>query len=219
MADKSYNGWSSYETWCINLWIGSEQSSDAYWREQAQECWNESETERSFSKAERATLTLADRLKDEIEEGNPLAESASLYSDLIGSALSEVNWYEIAAHFIADCDQTWEESDEYETAIDEPRQFVQDAITHLETQIDEFAYGLPSAFGCLSYRLKELSERVSGDQCECADRGCPVHKGNSVCKQSASTVVYRVDMEDRTGTRMCDGCASDALESGCFRTA
>ena len=55
-----------------------------------------------------------------------------------------------------------------------------------------------------------------GDACECSDPGCPVHKGISSCSRLAITVLYRVDMEDRTGTAMCEGCASDAFESGLF---
>ena len=132
MDDKRYNGWTNYETWCVNLWLGNDEGSDSYWRETAQEIWNESETEHSFTRDERATLDLADRLKDEIENGNPLADSANLYSDLIGAAISEVNWYEIAEHFIFDCDKVWEESDEYEDAIDNPDSFLAHAQGHLE---------------------------------------------------------------------------------------
>ncbi len=51
--------------------------------------------------------------------------------------------------------------------------------------------------------------------CECSDPGCPVCKGK--CQDKAVTTVYRIDMEDYTGTDMCDGCAGDCLESGVFR--
>ena len=53
--------------------------------------------------------------------------------------------------------------------------------------------------------------------CQCSDGGCPVHKGRN-CKRVAETTVFRVDMEDVDGTPMCDGCASDALDSGVFTT-
>jgi hypothetical protein len=55
-------------------------------------------------------------------------------------------------------------------------------------------------------------------KCECADPGCPVHNGHSACENAARLKVYRIDMEDRTGTWMCDGCAADAMESGVFTT-
>jgi hypothetical protein len=54
-------------------------------------------------------------------------------------------------------------------------------------------------------------------QCECSDPGCPEHKGQSKCAFIGRTqTVYRIDMEDRTGTRMCSKCADDAYESGLF---
>lgn len=55
--------------------------------------------------------------------------------------------------------------------------------------------------------------------CECSDPGCPVHKGQSTCAKLVRTqTVYRIDMEDRTGTRMCKACAADAMNSGLFDT-
>ena len=54
-------------------------------------------------------------------------------------------------------------------------------------------------------------------KCECADRLCPVHKGHAECSFVGRTkTLYRVDMEDRTGTRFCPSCANDAYESGLF---
>ncbi len=59
-----------------------------------------------FTRDERATLDLADRLKEFIEEQNPLADQGNLYSDLLGGALSGVNWYEIAEYYIKDLDNS-----------------------------------------------------------------------------------------------------------------
>jgi len=53
-------------------------------------------------------------------------------------------------------------------------------------------------------------------QCECCDRGCPVHLSFAGCRNEATTVLYRFDMNDETGTMFCDQCAVDALESGLF---
>jgi len=52
--------------------------------------------------------------------------------------------------------------------------------------------------------------------CECSDPGCPVCYG--ACKEVAIEVLYRADMDDETGTMMCEDCAADALESGLFYT-
>lgn len=53
-------------------------------------------------------------------------------------------------------------------------------------------------------------------KCECSDPHCPVHNPNSECINTVAEVLYRVDMEDQYGTRMCEGCADDAYGSGLF---
>lgn len=55
-------------------------------------------------------------------------------------------------------------------------------------------------------------------QCECSDPGCKsaMHAGFSTCSNSGRIVLYRVDMEDQTGTLFCSACAGDAMESGLF---
>lgn len=58
---------------------------------------------------------------------------------------------------------------------------------------------------------------TKGVTCECADKGCPVHKGTSKCTNKATTNLRRVDMDDVSGTMFCEACAEDALESGLFR--
>lgn len=53
-------------------------------------------------------------------------------------------------------------------------------------------------------------------KCECSDPGCPEHKGTSQCSNNATETVFRIDMEDRTGTRVCKACADDCFNSGLF---
>jgi hypothetical protein len=53
-------------------------------------------------------------------------------------------------------------------------------------------------------------------RCQSSDRGCPAHPGISFCIQPASTTLFRIDMEDQTGTAFCDACAEDAMNSGLF---
>lgn len=54
------------------------------------------------------------------------------------------------------------------------------------------------------------------NQCECSDHGCPVHNGWSACLENGEQILYRVDMNDETGTLFCAGCAADAMQSGLF---
>ena len=110
---KEYNGWYNYETWLVKLWIDNEEGSSRYWDETAQEVYDESEAETSFTREERATLDLSDRLKNEFDEAQP--ELPGFWADLLNAAMSEVNWYEIAEHYIADVEKESEEEEESAT--------------------------------------------------------------------------------------------------------
>jgi len=94
----TYNGWSNYETWAVNLWLTNEEGSYRYWtdrtREVIAECANED--------ADRSALSrLAEELKESTHEACAI-EKASLASDLMNAALGEVDWYEIARSLIDD---------------------------------------------------------------------------------------------------------------------
>jgi hypothetical protein len=99
MNHKEYNGWTNYETWVVNLWMDNEQGTYDYWREVAREVSSDlEEPTNSMTKMDEAIYLLADRLKDHHEENRP--ELPGVYGDLIGAALSEVNWQEIAEHLL-----------------------------------------------------------------------------------------------------------------------
>lgn len=69
--------------------------------------------------------------------------------------------------------------------------------------------------GTLHTHLYEYLDKLI--TCECADKECASHKGSD-CNVKARSMLklFRVDMEDRTGTRFCTTCADDAMESGLF---
>ena len=99
MNYKEYNGWTNYETWVVNLWMDNEEGTYDYWREVAQEIHNDlEEPTNGLTKMDEAIYLLSDRLKDYHEENRP--ELPGVYGDLIGAALSEVNWEEIAKHLL-----------------------------------------------------------------------------------------------------------------------
>ena len=77
---SNYNGWENWETWNLNNWINNDEDSYNFWREQAEEM---------------DAQTLADALQQEHSE--PLDDMANgWHRDVIGQALSRVNWLEIA---------------------------------------------------------------------------------------------------------------------------
>jgi hypothetical protein len=107
MEEKTYNGWSNYETWAAGLWIDNEQGSHSYWREQAAKHFenaaeSEAPHESLWSQRSAARSKLAEQIQEEFEEASPLADQASVYSDLLTAALGEVDWHEIADHLLND---------------------------------------------------------------------------------------------------------------------
>jgi hypothetical protein len=103
MNTQQYNGWTNYETWLVSLWMDNEEGSQNYWTEIAQECYDQSDESRSSTKEQQATYDLSKRMEEEHEENQP--ETTGLWADLINAALSEVNWYEIAEHYIEEVEK------------------------------------------------------------------------------------------------------------------
>jgi hypothetical protein len=95
MAEK-YNGWKNYETWAVSLWIDNEESTYLRARAIAQEA----RADPQIIDGRTAPGVVADCLKEWIENDSPLNNTATLYADLLNAALSEVDWYEIAEHYL-----------------------------------------------------------------------------------------------------------------------
>lgn len=100
MSTEKYNGWTNYETWNCKLWMDNDQGSQRYWAEQAQDAWDLAEADKIFSREENAAHDLREKLQ-EFFEGN-MPEVQGFYADILGAALSEVNWHEIAEALISD---------------------------------------------------------------------------------------------------------------------
>jgi len=108
MERKEYNGWTNYETWLVSLWMSNDEGSYSYWNETAGEI-----VKRADDKDE-ATNTLSEAIKDEHERVTEEKVSEyGLISDLVNAALCEVNWHEIAQHYV---DDLWGEYHDEEEA-------------------------------------------------------------------------------------------------------
>ena len=99
-SDSSYNGWKNYETWVVNLWLTNDEDTYNRCRSLAQQCIEEAVADAVLSRKERACYQLSNELKEMLEDGNPLASAASVYSDLLNASFSEVYWKEIADSFL-----------------------------------------------------------------------------------------------------------------------
>lgn len=91
---SKYNGWTNYQTWNYNLWIDNEQGLYNYWRERAKE----------LSKEENSKYHLSEELKSELEDNNPIQE-AGVYSDLLGAAISSIDFYKIAENLLDEVEE------------------------------------------------------------------------------------------------------------------
>jgi len=92
MTDKTYNGWSNYATWRINLEVfdGFDPSED-YWDKSKTDAHALGEWLQEYAEE----IIFADCRYDERGQ-------SSLVEDYARAFLQEVNWHEIAKHMIAD---------------------------------------------------------------------------------------------------------------------
>jgi hypothetical protein len=106
MSGENYNGWTNYETWAVSHWIDDSQEACDYWKNQAAKQRKAAPAckqvlEGTWTVEDATKFNLADQLQEEFTDGSPLT-TASLYSDLLNEALSEVNWHEIAEDYLPD---------------------------------------------------------------------------------------------------------------------
>lgn len=104
-TDTTYQGWKNYETWAVNLWLTNDAGTQELMREFAMDSKRvapelDAVKDGIWTVEEGAKFSLADMIKEHIEEGNPLEDKNDLYKDLLQGALSEVNWNEIAECFL-----------------------------------------------------------------------------------------------------------------------
>lgn len=95
----SYNGWTNYETWCVKLWMDNDQGSYEYWQEILEEMDEESDPD----SLDIRVRELADCIEAQHEHlREELGMETGPFSDILGAAMSQVNWEEIALSLIED---------------------------------------------------------------------------------------------------------------------
>jgi hypothetical protein len=87
----AYNGWKNYETWNVALWLDNDQGTQ------------EEMTDLAYRHRDEPS-DLAKAIKDFVDEIQPDL-GASMFADLLGAALDEVDYHEIAEHYLADLEE------------------------------------------------------------------------------------------------------------------
>jgi hypothetical protein len=101
-TDNKYNGWTNYETWNANLWINNDWQLSELFAMRAGDLLGSYETD-------DATYHLAQSIKDVFLDLQPEV-APGFFSDVMDASLREVNWSEIAQHYITEWDDENEEA-------------------------------------------------------------------------------------------------------------
>ena len=92
MTDRTCNGWKNHATWLVSLWLDEDGFDESMIPDSRYD----------------AAQTIKELVDDLIADQN---STAGLAADLIASALSDVDWYELVAHY-EDSEVSTEDNDD-----------------------------------------------------------------------------------------------------------
>jgi hypothetical protein len=98
------NGYTNVETWLVALWFNNNQADQEFWKKRAEEARDSGEND-CFSQG-AAIRYLADEMKESVEYEAEKAGLTGLLSDLLGAAISAVNWSELARNHLANLEDS-----------------------------------------------------------------------------------------------------------------
>lgn len=93
--EKKVHGYSNRETWLAAIWIDNDEESNSHWRTRTLELVKTGDRDRKSE------------LPRELEgwsKGEQPEITSSLFSDLLTTALNNVNWLEVAQRLWSDCE-------------------------------------------------------------------------------------------------------------------
>jgi hypothetical protein len=106
MSDETYNGWKNYPTWVVNLWLSNDEGLylGALARTRAV-LEDYHPTTAVWSVEESRRFNVADTLKTWVTYDLTPDLGASFAADLLGYALDQVDWDEVADAWIEQVDE------------------------------------------------------------------------------------------------------------------
>ncbi len=104
LRQAAYEGWTSYPTWHVNLMWSNDQGDYQHWTETAQSILDENEGDKK-----QAKVALAELMEASVDEGFEALDIPMFYNALLGSAIEDVDFWEIAESWLADLEYEPEE--------------------------------------------------------------------------------------------------------------
>ena len=102
---EEFYGWTNRETWVCKLWMDNDETSQTHWAEMAaQELARLPLDSRVSSRWHSARQSLAEILRDthDVIADDYISALPGVLTDLLGTALSAVDWSEIAEALLED---------------------------------------------------------------------------------------------------------------------
>lgn len=93
--EQGYHGWKNYETWATALHIDNDEYTYNVARQIVRDLLTAEDDETKV-----AGWKVAEAIKDFVEDTMLAEEVTGLAGDLLGAALSEVDWHEIAVNYL-----------------------------------------------------------------------------------------------------------------------
>lgn len=102
---NEYNGWINKQSWSVALWLDNDYNTYHYVLAMVEQIKSDAPTSDQVGRGvwtveQYIRFTLADRLEELVKDSNPLADSATMYTDLLSHAIAAVDWQAVAGHYL-----------------------------------------------------------------------------------------------------------------------